>query len=88
MQYTVDNGIAPDYYFYEPEASVELHPPGTDAREVEVHNAWPRDSNQRYCPDFARRRYSTRKGWRRMRWFSNSARTPGRSSGWIFCSQA
>ena len=42
MQYTVDNGVAPDYYFYEPEPSVKLNPPGTDAREVEIHDAWPR----------------------------------------------
>lgn len=42
MQYTVDNGVAPDYYFYEPDASVKLNPPGTDPREVEVHDAWPR----------------------------------------------
>lgn len=41
VQYTVDNGIAPDYYFYEPDPSVKLNPPGTDAREVEIHNAWP-----------------------------------------------
>ncbi len=40
MQYTVDNGIAPDYYFYEPDPSVKLNPPGTDAQEVDVHNAW------------------------------------------------
>ena len=41
MQYTVDNGIAPDYYFYEPDPSVKLNPPGTDPREVEVHDGWP-----------------------------------------------
>jgi hypothetical protein len=40
MQYTVDNGIAPDYYFYEPDPAVTLNPPGTDAREVEIHSAW------------------------------------------------
>ena len=40
VQYTVDNGVPPDYYFYEPEASVKLNPPGTDQREVEIHNAW------------------------------------------------
>ncbi len=40
MRYTVDNGVAPDYYFYEPEASVKLNPPGTDPQEVEIHNAW------------------------------------------------
>ncbi len=41
IQYTVDNGKPPDYYFYEPDPSVELNPPGTDPREVEIHNAWP-----------------------------------------------
>lgn len=41
MQYTVDNGIPPDYYFYEPDPSVVLNPPGTDAQEVDIHNAWP-----------------------------------------------
>lgn len=40
MQYTVDNGVAPDYYFYEPDPGVKLNPPGTDPREVQVHNAW------------------------------------------------
>ena len=42
MQYTVDNGVAPDYYFYEPDPSVTLNPPGTDARDVDVHDAWSR----------------------------------------------
>jgi hypothetical protein len=40
LHYTVDNGIPPDYYFYEPDPSVELNPPGTDAREVDIHDAW------------------------------------------------
>ena len=42
MQYTVDNGAAPDYYFYEPDPSVKLNPPGTDTREVEIEDAWSR----------------------------------------------
>ncbi len=41
LQYTVDNGVAPDDYFHEPEPSVKVNPPDTDAREVEIHNAWP-----------------------------------------------
>lgn len=41
MNYTVDNGVPPDYYFYEPGPSVKLNPPGTDVREVDIHNAWP-----------------------------------------------
>lgn len=42
MNYTVDNGVPPDYYFYEPDAGTKLNPPGTDVQEVEIHNAWPR----------------------------------------------
>jgi len=41
MHYTVDNGVPPDYYFYEPDPGVKLNPPGTDAREVEVEDGWP-----------------------------------------------
>jgi hypothetical protein len=40
LNYSVDNGIPPDYYFYEPDPSVKLNPPGTDAQEVEIHDAW------------------------------------------------
>lgn len=42
MQFTVDNGVAPDDYFYEPDPSVKVNPPGTDAQEIEIHNGWPR----------------------------------------------
>ncbi len=41
LNYTVDNGIPPDYYFYEPDPSVRLNPPGTDVREVEIEDGWP-----------------------------------------------
>ena len=41
VNYTVDNGVAPDYYFYEPDPSAQLNPPGTDAREVEIEDGWP-----------------------------------------------
>jgi hypothetical protein len=41
LNYSVDNGVAPDYYFYEPDPSVKLNPPGTDPRDVEIHDAWP-----------------------------------------------
>ena len=41
LNYSVDNGIPPDYYFYEPDPAVRLNPPGTDVREVEIHNGWP-----------------------------------------------
>ncbi len=40
MNYSVDNGIPPDYYFYEPDQGTKLNPPGTDAREVSVHDGW------------------------------------------------
>jgi hypothetical protein len=40
LNYTVDNGIPPDYYFYEPDTSVKLNPPGTDAREMFMHDGW------------------------------------------------
>ena len=41
LNYSVDNGRPPDYYFYEPDPDMELNPPGTDVREVEIHNGWP-----------------------------------------------
>jgi hypothetical protein len=41
INYTVDNGIPPDYYFYEPDLSVKLNPPGTDPQDVEIRNGWP-----------------------------------------------
>lgn len=40
LNYSVDNGIPPDYYFYEPDPGVKLNPPGTDLKEVEIHDAW------------------------------------------------
>jgi hypothetical protein len=41
MNYTVDNGRAPDYYFYEPDPSVVLNPPGGDPQVVKIHDGWP-----------------------------------------------
>ncbi len=41
LNYSVDNGIPPDYYFYEPDPAVKLNPPGTDPREVDIHEGWP-----------------------------------------------
>jgi hypothetical protein len=41
LNYTVDNGIPPDYYFYEPDPSVKLNPPGTDAHEMRIEDGWP-----------------------------------------------
>jgi hypothetical protein len=40
MNYTVDNGVPPDYYFYEVEPGAKTNPPGTDLREMEIHNGW------------------------------------------------
>jgi hypothetical protein len=40
LNYSVDNGIPPGYYFYEPGPHVKLNPPGTDLREVDIHDAW------------------------------------------------
>lgn len=41
MNYSRDNGVPHDYYFYEPTQPVERNPPGTDPHEVEIHNGWP-----------------------------------------------
>lgn len=41
LNYSVDNGIPPDYYFYEPDPSLKLNPPGTDVREMAIHDGWP-----------------------------------------------
>lgn len=41
LNYTVDNGAPPDYYFYDPDPSVKVNPPGTDLREVAIHDGWP-----------------------------------------------
>ena len=41
LNYSVDNGIPPDYYFYEPDPSVVLNPPGTDVREMSIEDGWP-----------------------------------------------
>jgi hypothetical protein len=41
LKYSVDNGIPPDYYFYDPGPEVKLNPPGTDSHEVDIHDGWP-----------------------------------------------
>ena len=41
MNYSVDNGRPIDYYFYEPDPSITLNPPGTDVHDVEIHDGWP-----------------------------------------------
>ena len=42
LNYSVDNGIPPDYYFYEPDEPVEKNPPGTDSQEVSINDGWPK----------------------------------------------
>lgn len=41
LNYTVDNGRPPDYYFYEPDPAVELNPPGTDTHVMPIADGWP-----------------------------------------------
>ncbi|OZB39255.1 MAG: hypothetical protein B7X48_09940 [Acidiphilium sp. 34-60-192] len=41
MNYTVDNGRPVDYYFYEPDPSIEINPPGTDTQIVPIRDGWP-----------------------------------------------
>jgi hypothetical protein len=40
MCYSVDNGRPIDYYFYEPDPSLQLNPPGTDVREMSIEDGW------------------------------------------------
>ncbi len=49
LNYTVDNGTPPDYYFYEPDPGTVLNPPGTDPQEMEIHDGWP--AAQRFSAD-------------------------------------
>jgi hypothetical protein len=42
MNYTMDDGIPPDYYFYEPDPSVKVNPPGTDVHEMKIYDGWPK----------------------------------------------
>ena len=41
LNYSVDNGRPIDYYFYDPGPDLELNPPGTDTREMEIRDGWP-----------------------------------------------
>ena len=51
MNYTLDNGRAPNFYFYKPDPSEKknFNPAGTDAREVEVEDGW--DLVETFDPD-------------------------------------
>ncbi|WP_295688053.1 CmcJ/NvfI family oxidoreductase [uncultured Nevskia sp.] len=44
MNYSADNGRRLDTYFYEPDPSVVPNLPGTEARDVLIHDGWPRAS--------------------------------------------
>ena len=51
MNYTLDNGRAPNFYFYKPGPSEKknFNPAGTDEREVEVEDGW--DLVETFDPD-------------------------------------
>ena len=40
MNYSVDNGRPIDYYFHEHDPDLKLNPPGTDEKEVVIHDGW------------------------------------------------
>ena len=40
INYTVDNGIPPEYFLYEPDPSVTVNAPVTDSREVRIYDGW------------------------------------------------
>jgi hypothetical protein len=42
MNYTADNGTAPEVYFYEPPAGTLVRSPGDDPREMHVFDGWSR----------------------------------------------
>lgn len=42
LKYSVDNGKSIDYYFYEPDPSLVLNPPGTDSQVMEIEDGWPK----------------------------------------------
>ncbi len=45
LSYSTDYGKPIDFYLYKPDPSVELQKPGTDKREVEIADAWPKAEN-------------------------------------------
>lgn len=42
LNYSADNGRRLDTYFYEPDGPVDRNPPGSEPREVDIHDGWPR----------------------------------------------
>jgi hypothetical protein len=45
LNYTADNGTAPEVYFYEPPPGIVVRPPGDDPREMQIFDGWSRASN-------------------------------------------
>ena len=42
LNYTADNGTAPEVYFYEPPQGTPVRPPGDDPREMQIFDGWSR----------------------------------------------
>jgi hypothetical protein len=42
FNYTRDDGVMPEIYFYEPPAGTQVHTPGDDPREMIVRDGWTR----------------------------------------------
>ena len=42
INYSIDNGRPIDYYFYEPDPSVKLNPPGTETKPMPIEDGWPK----------------------------------------------
>ncbi len=40
LNYTLDNGLTPEVYFYDPPPGTVVNPPGNDPQEVQIHNGW------------------------------------------------
>jgi hypothetical protein len=45
LNYTADNGTAPEVYFYEPPPGTPVRPPGDDPRVMHILDAWSRAGN-------------------------------------------
>ncbi len=40
LNYTLDNGLTPEVYFYDPPPGTVVNPPGNDPREVQIRDGW------------------------------------------------
>jgi hypothetical protein len=45
LNYTADDGTAPEVYFYEPPAGTLVKPPGDDPRKMQIFDGWSHASN-------------------------------------------